>query len=393
MFLSTFSSDNCLHGCRFSVCLAAFVLLGVSPVVADEASETSTGSPVSSGLPIEAVPDIRDENVPLKVQKGDFVAVPIPMSNPTLGSGLIGGAAYFYSQTEEQEASQSASFTGAGGLYTNNDSWAAGIAQQSYWDGDKWRFHGVAGYADFRFVLRDPATEGQSGFNWTVDGALFQAILSRRIAKQWYVGLLARYLDITQDLDTSLPPQEYNIESKIQSTGAGLTLEYDSRDVPTNAYSGSRFEAKAIFSRANGVETDSYQGYYLRMRSYHEMKKAPIVIAWDLYGCVKGGKFPLWDTCRLNLRGFPVTDFLGKQSITGQIEARWRASPRWGFVLFGGAGYISNSFSAQGDDERVPSYGGGVRFMVLKSKRVNLRVDYARSDDSDAWYVSVGEAF
>jgi hypothetical protein len=207
------------------------------------------------------------------------------------------------------------------------------------------------------------------------------------------MGLLARYLDITQGLDTSLPPQEYGIESKIQSAGAGLTLEYDSRDVPTNAYSGRRFEVKAIFSRAKGIETDSYQGYYLRMRSYHEMKKAPIVIAWDLYGCVKGGKIPLWDTCRLNLRGFPVTDFLGNQSITGQIEARWRASPRWGFVLFGGAGHISNSFSAQGENERVPSYGGGVRFMVLKSKRVNLRVDYARSDDSEAWYVSVGEAF
>ena len=389
----TFVDDSSHPGYRSAICLSALVLLGVSPVAADEASETSTGSPVSFGLPIEAIPDIRDEKVPLKVQKGDFVAVPIPMSNPTLGTGLIGGAAYFYSQTEEQKASQSASFTGAGGLYTNNDSWAAGIAQQSYWGEDKWRFHGVAGYADFKFVLRDPTTEGQSGLNWAVDGGLFQAILSRRIANQWYLGLLARYLDITQGIDTSLPPQDYGIESKIQSTGAGLTLEYDSRDVPTNAYSGRRFEAKAIFSRAKGSETDSYQGYYVRMRSYHELKSSPIVIAWDLYGCVKGGKVPLWDTCRLNLRGFPVTDFLGNQSITGQIEARWRASPRWGFVLFGGAGHISNSFSAQGENERVPSYGGGVRFMVLKSKRVNLRVDYARSNDSEAWYVSVGEAF
>ena len=31
--------------------------------------------------------------------------------------------------------------------------------------------------------------------------------------------------------------------------------------------------------------------------------------------------------------------------------------------------------------------------MVLQSKRVNFRVDYARSDDSDALYISVGEAF
>ena len=394
MFLSVFSGENCHHGCRFAVCVAAFLLLGFSPVVAQEASETDVeSSEADAKMPVDDVLDIRDEKVPLKVQKGDFVAVPIPMSNPTLGTGLMGGAAYFYSQTEEQKAVQSASYTGVGGLYTNNDSWAAGVGQQSYWDEDKWRFFGVAGYADFRFVLRDPTTEGQTGLNWDVEGGLFQAVISRRIADSWYVGLLARYLDITQDFDTSLPPQDYDLENKIQSTGAGLTLEYDSRDVPTNAYSGSRFEAKAIFSTADGSESDTYQGYYLRMRSYHELKKAPVVIAWDLYGCAKGGKMPLWDTCRLNLRGFPVTDYLGNQSITGQIEARWRASERWGFVIFAGAGNISKSFSAQGEDERVPSYGGGVRFMVLKSKRVNLRVDYGRSDESDAWYVSVGEAF
>ena len=55
---------------RSAFCLAALVLLGVSPVVADEASQTDAGSSVSSGMPIDAVPDIRDDNVPFKAQKG-----------------------------------------------------------------------------------------------------------------------------------------------------------------------------------------------------------------------------------------------------------------------------------------------------------------------------------
>jgi len=33
------------------------------------------------------------------------------------------------------------------------------------------------------------------------------------------------------------------------------------------------------------------------------------------------------------------------------------------------------------------------RFMVLESHRINLRLDYGRSNDSDAVYLSVGEAF
>jgi outer membrane translocation and assembly module TamA len=84
---------------------------------------------------------------------------------------------------------------------------------------------------------------------------------------------------------------------------------------------------------------------------------------------------------------------LGEASASTQFEARWRVSKRWGFVGFAGAGYIIKSFSQDRDRELIPSYGLGVRFMVLQSKRINLRLDYARSTGSDAIYVSVGEAF
>jgi len=45
------------------------------------------------------------------------------------------------------------------------------------------------------------------------------------------------------------------------------------------------------------------------------------------------------------------------------------------------------------ENEAIPSYGVGVRFMVLPAKRINLRIDFAKSVDSDAVHVSVGEAF
>jgi hypothetical protein len=385
--------------CRISLCLLLLGFAFAPPIGADDADEADetdeakAGSPIASGLPVDEVPDVRDDESKITVQKGDFVVFPIPLSSPTFGTGLIIGGAYFYPQTAEQKASQPASFTGAAGVYTTNASWAGGIAQQNYWGGDTWRFSGVAGYVDFKFVLRDPATDDSGGgLDWDVKGGISQATLSRRIVGDWYVGVLARYLNITQDLEMSSDQPGGGVESKITSVGAGLTLQYDTRDVPTNAYQGRRLEAKAIFSRAKSIETSPYQSYALRFRSYHQLD-VPLVIAWDVNTCARGGTFPLWDTCRLNLRGFALTDYLGKQSITGQIEARWRAFGRWGFVAFAGAGQISDSFSAQGESERVPSYGAGVRFMVLKSNRINLRVDYARSDNSDAWYISVGEAF
>ena len=68
-------------------------------------------------------------------------------------------------------------------------------------------------------------------------------------------------------------------------------------------------------------------------------------------------------------------------------------SKRWGLVGFAGAGFVVDSFSGIREHDPIPSYGVGVRFSVLPAKRINLRIDFARSKDDDAIHVAVGEAF
>jgi len=373
-----------------SAFISIFLLAGGSATASDSSGSASV--PIAGDLPLETVPDLRNDKTKLSIKDSDVVVVPIPMSNPTFGTGLILGGAYFYQQTEAQKKVQPASFTGAAGIYTNNKSYAFGLGQQNYWKADSWRFTGVGGYADFKLDLRDPLPGSDSSVDWLVKGLFFEATLSRQIAKNWYLGGQLRLLDIEQAIDLNIPEAKPLLGDKIRSTGVGATLEYDTRDVPTNAYKGSRFTAKALASDTAGDSSGRYQSYFARYRYYYQTR-GPIVIAADLNGCTKRGEFPLWDTCRLNLRGFPVTEYLGKTSAYGQVEGRWRAYKRLGFVAFAGWGYVGQSFSDARANQRVPSYGAGVRFMVLESKRVNFRVDYARSASTSAWYVAVGEAF
>ena len=110
-------------------------------------------------------------------------------------------------------------------------------------------------------------------------------------------------------------------------------------------------------------------------------------------GWLGAGEVGLWGACTIKLRGFPATDFMGTGSMSGQLEGRWRLSQRWGLVGFAGAGYARDVYSEIDNREWIPSYGVGIRFMVLKSKRINMRLDYARSSDSDAIHFLVGEAF
>jgi outer membrane protein assembly factor BamA len=347
-----------------------------------------------SGLP-EALPDIRDEEAPLKVQKGDFVVVPIPMSNPTFGTGLILGGAYFYPQTEEQKKAQPASLTGGGGAYTDNGSYAVALVQQSYWNENRWRLQAVAGYLDFSLDLTTPDTEGgTSQAAWGIDGGLAQVKISRRFGdSHWYGGVLARYMRIDQNIDVSITQEDFEVGGPLDVVGLGAVFEYDTRDNTFNARKGHYAKLDAVFSRTSGVgEDDDYAAYSASFRSFHGFTDE-LTLAWEVRACEREGNVPLWNACFISLRGFSATEYIGLRSASAQAELRWQMSPRWGLVGFGGMGYAGTSLAEAGDSQNTPSYGAGIRFMVLKSQRINIRVDFAKSENDEAMHLSVGEAF
>jgi hypothetical protein len=338
-------------------------------------------------------PDIREDDINLKLQRGDFVVVPIPISNPTLDSGLVVGAAYFYPQSEEQKKLQPASVTAAAGMYTSNDSKAFALVQQNYWNENRWRFTGAIGLADLRLSLGTPEdSDAQNSLAWRINGAFLFAKVARNIKGNWYGGVQTRVIDAEQSIEASTSVANFDSEPDVRSAGLGLILEYDSRDMPINSYSGSHLQIDAIFNDEEFGSNKTYQSYSAAYRSYHRLTESSI-LAWEMQGCIRSGMAPLWDACTIKLRGFSATDYLGQVSTSGQLEARWQMNKRWGLVGFAGAGYAGDTYTGLRDREVIPSYGLGVRFMVLAAKRINVRLDYARSTDSDAIHLSVGEAF
>jgi hypothetical protein len=338
-------------------------------------------------------PDIRDDEIKLKAQKGNFVVVPIPISNPTLNEGLVVGGAYFYPQSEEEKKLQPASLTAAAGMYTSNGSRAFALVQQNYWKRGDWRFTGVLGGTDLRLSLLAPedTTSGQS-LDWRINGTFLFAKIARKISGNWYGGLLTRIVDANQSIEIPLENSDFDTGTGITSVGLGAYVEYDSRDNPFNSTAGRSFKFDALFNDEAIGSDATYQSYSAAFRSYHRLTDS-IVLAWEVQGCERVGSAPLWDACPIKLRGFSMTDYLGRVSASGQAEARWQWSKRWGVVGFAGAGYIGGSFSEIREREAIPSYGVGLRFSVLPAKGINLRLDYARSKDSDAIHVSVSEAF
>jgi hypothetical protein len=363
-----------------------------SNALADPQTDAEAASPRSNST---IAPDIRGSDHPLKVEKGNLVVVPIPNSSPELGSGLILGAGYFHKQSAAQKKVQPASVTGVAAYYTSNGSYAGGIGNESYWDKDNWRFTGAIGYANLDLELLTVDVSGSSlKADWLIDGEFVYAKIARKFYDHWYAGIFSRYVAFDQDLTISGSGNfpGFDFGNSVQSVGLGLQVQYDSRDMPTNPYNGKLFTVNALFNEKSLGSDKTYQSYDLTYSSYHELS-APVVIAWEVSGCLKSGTVPLWDACRIGLRGFPGTNYMGESTEFAQIEARWKFSKKWGIVGFVGVGHISNYITEGILDDVVPSYGVGLRFMVMQAKRINMPLDYGRSRSSDTIYLSVGEAF
>ena len=336
---------------------------------------------------------MRDAETGLKVQRGDFVAVPIPLSDPTLGSGLVAGAAYFYPQTEAQKAVQPASVTAVAGMYTSTDSYAYGVGQQNYWAEDKWRFSGAVAHANLELELLAPTEAGAADRpDWLIEGNFLFTEISRAIWRSWYAGFSARYVDIDQSFEPPSLGGSFDLSNEVRSVGVGLSLTLDTRDLPINSYAGRLMELRTLFNDGSLGSDKSYQSYSGAFRSYHPVFEG-MVLAWELEGCRRNGRAPLWDACLLGLRGFPATEYMAKTSASAQLEARWQFKRRWGVVGFGGLGAVNRALAESQEDDLVTSIGIGLRYMVLPAKRINLRLDYARAGGGEAIYFSVGEAF
>ena len=195
-------------------------------------------------------------------KKRNVVAAPIPIVNPTLGEGLGAIAMYLY---KLDEGSQS-SFTGVGGLYTNTDSWGAGVAQAFYLNDDAWKIKAGALYFDldleFFGIGSGAGDQGQSvPVNQLGWGAGVKGL--RRLKGHWYAGLSYFYvrLESTFDLSEVRPdfpvdfPPEVELDSAV--AGLGLLAEYDTRDNQFNSYRGGLFDFSWSFANeALGSDID-----------------------------------------------------------------------------------------------------------------------------------------
>jgi len=331
---------------------------------------------------------------------GDFVFAPIPVLNPTLGTGLAVGVAYLYQIDDDSYPS----LIGGGGFYTDKGSNAFGLAQSANFHGNDWKVSG--GVIEFDLDLEFYGIGSGAG-----DRDLFLPInqqgwaagtkVLRRIKGPWYGGISYLYLKVNTRLDMSLPP-DFPVElpppDAFDSAIAtlGLVGEYDTRDSQFSATRGGFFEASfSTSNKAVGSDFD-FSSINLSYNHYWSLRE-DLVLAVRGYGCAAPGDAPYYALCKFgifpDLRGYVGGRYRDETMLTGQAEIRWRFAERFSAVGFAGAGQVAESLSDYDLGNLLPSVGVGLRYLLSPDNGLNISIDYAYGEDSDAVYFFVGESF
>ena len=328
----------------------------------------------------------------------DVVVAPIPVSNPTVGTGLVGVVMPFYHLGPESPLSNTTFAAGA----MSSGSWGVGAAQSTRLRGDALRLDGFLGYVDLRYRFYGAgAAAGTNGTSVPIvqKGLAFAPELLLQVAARTFVGLRYRGVRVETALEGgSLPPSIAAVlpsSLTIVSSGFGPVAVFDSRDNDMNPAAGALVDFRANFADESfgsdfDYSTASLAGNYYR-------RAGPGVVALRGFLCQVSDRTPLFDLCLggagSDLRGYETGRYRDRAMFAVQGEYRFPLAGRFGGVVFGGWGKVARSFGDMSDEPDLPSIGAGVRWLASEKARVNLSVDVAWGRDSTSLYDYVKESF
>jgi surface antigen Omp85-like protein len=395
---------------------AAILLLGVLSLAqytpAGHNSLPETAQSASASLAVQNSSEITSQSEPSNMSglpkkkkatlRGDFVIVPIPISSPALGSGIIPVLGYIFPLSKNDTISP-ASVIGAAGLITDNGSSAFAVGGQLFIKHDTYRITGTFAQGNLNYNLYGiGAIAGNANVKLPLkqDGAVFLGELLRSLKWKFFVGprVLTGHSTVTlrRDSRATVPiPPDTGLRTSL--TSLGFNIQRDTRSnrfYPTN---GTAFEFTSdFFANALGSKF-SFQSYRTTFNKYWSLSTQQ-VLAYNAVFCATGGQPPFYGNCiygtRNELRGYEAGRYLDRYMIATQLEYRLVLPKRFGLVGFGGIGGVApggreffrrNAF--------LPAGGAGLRFMLSKTYHVNLRADFAAGKNEHTFSMGVSEAF
>ncbi len=347
-----------------------------------------------------------------KIVDGKTLITPFiaPAYTPEMGITIAaGGLVSFKTQPTNQELKRSnipfavgAGITGAVFAYARPTVYFA--SNKLRWYSDLWykdmpdNYWGIGTYNAINVPKSDTTTEYMR--TWF----LFKNTFVYEVYTDLFVGLMVDY-NYTKGSEPSAgvanDPNYMEYNDKPTNSGIGLVVQYDSRDMPTNAWDGVYVSVEATKYTPSLGGDNNYNLLTIDYRQYKNVGRKGQTMAWQFKTRLADGEVPYGEMGQLgnpfDLRGYTWGRFRDEKLFFLMVEYRHmflKAGSSTELSKHGMVGWVASGTVAPkpGEAEHfLPNLGIGYRLEI--QPRMNVRIDFGIGRETAGIYINFNEAF
>lgn len=352
-----------------------------------------------------------------------FLPVPVIITDPAVDGGLGVMGLFFHESEEEQNARLKAmqdennekasrsllppSVSAAFGAYTGNGSYLAGGGHLGFFNQGKTRYMGGGGYGNVNldFYGFGNVTLPKPLEIKTEAVMIMQSLKFKLADSPFFLGPIQRYVnaDISagklDSLSGDIPPKLEEalrsvLSTSIVTSGAGLTLEYDSRDNFFSPVSGLKYELNYLwFDDVIGSDIDYTLTEFTALNYFKLTDKWRTAVRIEANYANSEQILPTYATPFISMRGIPAARYQGQAVAMSELELAYRIDLRWEINAFTGVGKASDTFSDLSDSSSRVTKGAGFRYLIARRYDFNMGIDIAKGPEDTVFYIQAGSAW
>jgi len=184
---------------------------------------------------------------------------------------------------------------------------------------------------------------------------------------------------------------------RTRANGPGAHLVIDTRDNPFSPERGAWLEWRLTYSDYVFVGERSFWQSVIDLRHYQKIWLSH-VIALNTIITTTDGNAP-WQSLpkfggQFQMRGFFSGRYIDRHLWVAQADYRLPIWWRFGMVFFIGIGDVTSNLFAPASSNLKIGYGSGLRILVDKEQKINMRIDLGFTNHGDInFYFTFKEAF
>jgi len=334
------------------------------------------------------------------IKKGNLVPLPLAFYTPET-SLAFGGVLFNLFRTVPDDTLSNFSNVRTAVIFTLRTQLVIDVDHDIFTRNEKYRITGkflFAKFPDYFYGIGNQ-TEEKNEELYSANNFNVKTQFMRQVFDNFYAGLIYNFYylgNIDKEeggiLDTaSIVGREGGI-----SSGIGIILQWDTRDFNLNASRGHFIELATRHYRDYLGSDFTYNIIELEALKFFSLAPRH-VLGLQFQGRFSNREVPFQQLSLLGgdklMRGYYRGRYRDKVLYALQAEYRWQFYRRFGMVVFGGLGDVSEEFNSFDFSDVKPSYGLGLRYMILRERKVNIRLDFGFGRETQGIYINITEAF